>query len=277
MFSKVMPLTAVLMLLAAATANADGPVVKEVHYGTASPEQQMKVYEPDEPGARIVVLVHGGGWNQQKLPNEYMDAGQAEALTDEGFSVFDINWRQDSSTVRAFPMEVEDVVSATRYAIEHATEYRVDPTNVVLLGFSSGGQLAESAAGILGASARGVISMSGPTNWVTLVHDVQTRVIVSQKLIGFIDLALGCNAKTGPCEESYEKAWSPIFNISIAPAWLLFSAEIDLVPESQQKEMLEALQAAGASATLTVVPGKGHSVTYWKTVEPQVAAFIREH
>jgi acetyl esterase/lipase len=277
MLTRLVLSAGAIVLIGAATASANEPIVREVHWG-AAPEQELAVYEPANAGGTTVVSIHGGGWNQQKAPLTPLDGAQADALADHGFTVFDVNFRQDSETLRAFPMEVEDVVAATHYAIEHAAAYRGNPANVVLIGFSSGGHLVQRAAEVLGESVRGVISLSGPTNLVTLVQDVQEKKITSSLFTKDIGFALGCDAKTGPCEESYEREWSPIFNISTAvPAWLLFSAEIDLVPVSQAKEMDEALTTAGATATLTVVPGKGHSITYWSTVESQVVSFINEH
>jgi acetyl esterase/lipase len=283
MWTKDMPtwtrlalLVGAITLMGGATASASTAPITEIRYGP-SPSEQLAVYDPPNPVA-TVVLVHGGGWVHQSSTSKPALGQEASALQSAGFAVFDVNYDQATETQRAFPLEVEDIVAATRFAIAHAAEYGGDPNNVVLIGNSAGGQLVMRAAAILGTHVRGVVSLSGPTNFTTLVGDVQEGLITYSAFITDIDWALGCRARVpGSCDERYERYWSPIFNISTTPAWLLFSAEIDLVPESQSQEMYDALRAAGASATLTVVPGKGHAVTYWSTIERQVITFIREH
>ena len=41
--------------------------------------------------------------------------------------------------------------------------------------------------------------------------------------------------------------------------------------------MREALTAAGAEVKLTVVPGQGHAMSYWSTVESELVAFVKAH
>lgn len=263
------------LLVAAASANAS-VTVTEIHYGPG-PAEQLSVYDPPTPVA-TVVLVHGGGWVYQSSPTRPALGQEAKTLQSAGFAVFDPNYPQATETQRAFPVQVEAIVRATEYAIAHASEYGGDPNNVILVGDSAGGQLVMRAAALLGSTIRGVVSLSGPTNFVTLARAAHEGTLTDSTFVNDLTWALGCRVRrAGACSESFLREWSPIDNISTVPAWLLFSAEIDLVPESQAQEMYEALQAAGASATLTVVPGRGHAVSYWSNVASQVVAFIREH
>jgi acetyl esterase/lipase len=267
---------AIATLASCASASAStAPPVTELH-DSSSLFDQLAVFDPPLPVA-TVVLVHGGGWVYQNAPTQPALGQEARAMQAAGYAVFDVNYDQATETQPAFPLEVGDIVAATEYAIAHAAEYGGDPNNVVLVGNSAGGQLVMRAAAILGTKVSGVVSLSGPTNFVTLAQDVREGTIVDGTLITDINWALGCRIRRGTCREGFEREWSPIDNISTTPAWLLFSAETDLIPESQAQEMYEALQADGAEAELTVVPGKGHAVSYWSTVAPQVVAFIGEH
>jgi acetyl esterase/lipase len=261
---------------AAAPASATLPIYREVAYGP-EPAEKATIYAQTKAGSTAVVLIHGGGWRLQKLPTE--DGFQSKSLQMHGFTVFDINYTQDSPTERAFPLETNDVMAATRWAIEHAAEYGANPSNFVLLGGSAGGQLAARSAELLDEAApgtvRAVVSLSGPMNFATLIQLALNGTLKDRPYILSIGQALGCTGALATCSPSYEAEWSPALNIPPAaacPAWLLVSSEVDVVATQQEQEMLADLQAGGCSASNVLVP-TGHGFSYWTTVAPQIFAF----
>jgi acetyl esterase/lipase len=252
------------------------PIFRGVSYGP-SPAETATIYGQVRPGATTVVLVHGGGWRLQPLATE--EGSEAKSLQVQGFVVFDVNYDQDSATERAFPLETNDIVAATEWAIANAASYGANPANVVLLGGSAGGQLVARAAEQLDAAkpgaVRAVISLSGPMNFSTLVALAQNGTIKDRGYVLSIGQALGCNGDLAACSPGYEDEWSPALNIpaSGCPDWLLFSSEVDVVAQAQASEMLTDLQTAGCKATWDVVP-TGHGFSFWPTISRRVYAFV---
>jgi acetyl esterase len=268
-------LVALLTLPAHALAHAS-PIERGVSYGP-SPSETATVYTQAAGNATIVILVHGGGWRLQKLATE--EGSQSLSLQQRGFAVVDINYDQDSLSEPAFPLESNDVIAATRWAIAHASGYGGNAANVVMLGGSAGGQLVAMAAeqldGESPGTVRGVVSLSGPMNFTTLVPMAIKGEIKDRSYVLSIGQALGCSGALATCSPSYEAEWSPALHIPAVgcPAWLLVSSEVDPVATRQADEMLTDLQSAACTASHEVVP-TGHGFSYWSTVVNQLAAFI---
>ena len=164
-----------------------------------------------------------------------------------------------------------------------AAVYNGDPTNIVLLGGSTGGNLAMLGGEMLDAetagTVRGIVNLSGPADLVTLRAYEEQLKAESKPASLYQPLATALGCRSLPlCTEAQEREWSPTARIPAAascPAWYLAGGEADTVlPIAQQREMLAALEAAGCSATLRVVPN-GHSFAYWAKIAPEVVAFLR--
>lgn len=269
--------------LAAATRAAHRPpkgsgetIYRSLSYGP-SPHEILDVYASSTPGSTTIVLVHGGGWRKQR------DLAKLEAesrsLQRAGLTVFNINYDQDSSSARAFPLESNDVVEATRWAVAHAAGFDGDPHNVVLIGGSAGGQLVAIAAEQLAVSdpgmVRGVISLSGPMNFVSLWPQIEDRQIENENFRLSVELALGMTG-THKFPTAFAEEWSPTMHVprSGCPAWLLLHSQNEGIPVSQAEEMQAALERAKCRSTLDVVPGKEHSFAYWTRVRREIGSFI---
>jgi len=252
------------------------PIYRGVSYGP-SPEEMATIYAQTTPDATTVILVHGGGWREQKLATE--EGVVANALQLQGFTVFDINYDQDSPTTPAFPLEVNDVVSATEWAIANAATYGANPANVVMLGGSAGAQLVARAAELMDTgrpgAVRAVAELSGPMNLQTLVAMAIAGKIKSQGYVKSIGQALGCSSSLALCSSSYEAEWSPALNVPVigCPTWLLLSSSTEPTDLSQGEEMLAATQRAGCQTELGLVT-TGHGFSYWPTVAKRVFAFF---
>src|SRR6202161_4689295 len=142
--------------------SAPQPAISSLSYGPLE-EEQLTVFPARSAGAPSVLLVHGGGWSKQA--NETEVPWVAEDLQSAGFAVFDANYPQDSNTQPAFPLEPEAITAAAEWVRANATSYHRSATNIVLVGGSAGGQLAEMTATRFPVAA--VVSLSGPTTLVT--------------------------------------------------------------------------------------------------------------
>jgi len=97
----------------------------------------MAMSEPGQPLAcrfPLVVYVQGSAWQEQEL-------GQAlPALVDfsnRGYVVAIVEYRP--SFVATFPAQIRDARTAIRFLRDHAAQFAIDPTRVVMWGDSSGG------------------------------------------------------------------------------------------------------------------------------------------
>jgi acetyl esterase/lipase len=267
-----------------------GPFYERVAYGPKLGEL-ADIWASPTPNSRTIILIHGGGWRKQG-GLRYLKK-QAMSLQAQGFTVFSINYRQDTASKPAFPLEPQDVILATQWAIAHAASYNADPANVVLVGGSAGGNLAELAAEQLdtakAGTVRAVVSLSGPTDFETLIPLVEDGTIHNRNFITSIYRAIGGDEEEGffggegdegeevQLTQALMREGSPTMHIpskANCPDWLLFSSEEDLVPLPQAEEMYGDLLKAGCKATLQIVPGGQHAFAYWNHVEDSVFSFI---
>jgi acetyl esterase/lipase len=263
---------------ATATSDPYGTVYEYVPYGP-SPNEVADIYVSPVPNSPTVILVHGGGWRQQgPLGRLHLPA---MALQQQGFTVFEINYDQDSLTTPAFSLEPDDVIEATRWAIGNGARYNANPAKVVLLGGSAGGQLVALAAERLDAvspgTVDGVVTLSAPTNFLTLLPLLEANSITNESFETSVYRALGIKDETPtPADLAFAAEWSPALHAPVAscPRWFMFSSEKDFVPISQSQEMTGNLVAAGCRAKLGVVPGGEHSFDYFRYVKPAIFNFI---
>lgn len=121
---------------------------------------EMDVTRPVSGPAPVVIMVHGGSWQggsrtDLSALNHY--------LTARGYVTAAISYRL--APEHKFPAQKEDVLAAVAYLKRNAEALGVDPTRIVLMGRSAGGQLALIAGYTANDPAiRGVISLYGPVD-----------------------------------------------------------------------------------------------------------------
>jgi acetyl esterase/lipase len=253
-------------------------MVESVPYGP-SPSEIADIYPSDVPQSPTVIFVHGGGWKRQGPLSEF--SLKAMELQQHGFTVFVINYTQDSPGVPAFPLEPNDVIAATHWAIANATSYNGNPKDVVLVGGSAGGNLVALAAEELDSASpgtvRAVVSLSGPMNFITLNSLIENETVTNETFIHSVNQALGVNNRSPTFPRSYAEEWSPALHVPTmnCPNWLIFNSEAELIPLSQAEEMYADLLKAKCKATLEVVPGAEHSFAYFNLVKSTIFSFIK--
>jgi acetyl esterase/lipase len=255
--------------------------IEAVPYGSSS-FQESNIYPSPVSGSPVVVLVHGGGWRKDAWLG--VVEPQAKSLQGQGFTVYEINYRHDTTTTTAFPMEPNDVIAATRFAISTASSYGGDPSKVVMVGGSAGAQLSALAAGQIDAetpgAVDGVVTLStAGANFLTLRPLIEQELMINESFEISVERALGWYlSKGGSFPQAYAERWSPTLHPpagATCPRFLLFNSEEEFIPLSQAEEMQQSLTSAGCSSSLTVVPGNEHGFMYFHVVKPQVFNFIR--
>ena len=123
----------------------------------------MDFYRAVNAGAApCVVMIHGGGWDsgdRTQLPaiNHH--------LARRGYAVAAVSYRLAPAT--RWPGQADDITAAILYLKAHAAELGIDPTRLVLMGRSAGGQLATALAyGKTDTAVRGAVSFYGPHDQV---------------------------------------------------------------------------------------------------------------
>jgi acetyl esterase/lipase len=209
-----------------------------------------------------VVFLHGKGWRSGDRSE--MNS-LVEGIARLGYVGVTVEYRL---VPRArFPAQVEDCKAAIRFLRAHATQYRIDPGKIGVVGFSAGGYLAAmlgvttSADGFEGnggsreqsSEVQTVVSFFGPTDFTTRdwPADLETEVIAP---------FLGGSFADRP--EVYRRA-SPVNFVRKGAAPFLFfhGTEDVLVPIDQSRRLALHLQQVGVSAPVVVFEREGHGFT----------------
>jgi acetyl esterase/lipase len=107
----------------------------------------VRVYRPADQGdgAPLLVWCHGGGWVAGDLAMPEADATAREVATRAEATVVSVDYRLALEGVW-FPVPLDDVVAAFRWAVAEAPALGADPSRVSLGGASAGANLAAGAA-----------------------------------------------------------------------------------------------------------------------------------
>jgi pectinesterase len=84
-----------------------------------------------------IIIIHGGGWRTGNREQHYP---MAQKLASLGYVCFTPEYRL--STEALFPAAIFDVKSAIRWVRNNASKYNIDENQIVVLGFSAGGEIA---------------------------------------------------------------------------------------------------------------------------------------
>lgn len=84
-----------------------------------------------------VIIIHGGGW---RTGNREQHFPMAQKLASLGYICFTPEYRL--STEALFPASIFDIKSAIRWVRENASVYNFNPNQIIVLGFSAGGEMA---------------------------------------------------------------------------------------------------------------------------------------
>ncbi len=213
----------------------------------------LDLYSPRmaEGPAPGVIVIHGGGWrssDRKELPklNQYLAA--------RGYLVASIDYRLAPRA--RFPAALEDVKAAVAYLKTHAAEFGLDPTRLVLLGRSAGGELALLAAYTADdPDIRGVVAFYAPADLHhSYTHPANRWVIDSRAILeGYLG---------GPPDRfsaAYDAA-SPIrfAGPKIPPTLLIHGARDEVVSPAQSERLETRLAEAGAPQLLLRLPWATH-------------------
>jgi len=258
----------------ATTAQAQSPftqtVAANVVYNVASGQElKLDVYRPRDAAAPVPVamFIHGGGWVAGSKEGSVLYALEFQEM---GMAVVNVEYRL--AKVAEAPAAVEDCRCALRWIIRNAEKYKFDVNRIVVVGGSAGGHLAlmtgmaNRAAGFdrscpaeekvrwtgseTGeAKVAAIINYFGITDVNDMLEDGGNPRGYAIEWVGNRNDVARIASKVSPL--TYVRAGLP-------PILTIHGDADKLVPVSHARRLHEALQKAGATSELLILPGAGH-------------------
>lgn len=235
------------------------------------------IHLPDTPapekGYAAVLLIHGGAWSS--MERSAVD-GIAQMLSDNGFAVFNIDYRL--APRHRWPCGIEDCKAALNFLMARGSEFfPLDPGKIFVAGGSSGGHYALiTALTAPKGSVAGIISLSG-------IDDVFTDFALSpgryQTLLGYV-----------PEKEDLEKIDPASFYYDGAPPILCTHFLRDtVVPADSCRAFAEKVRERGGNVSTCYYDfgrdGQGHAIwipgtnprRLYSDLEEEMLKFLRKH
>lgn len=229
------------------------PDYSDVPYGTKS-WQLTDVYLTQAENPPVVLLVHGGGWNQgDKTDEKYLKL--SNTLREYGCLVYNANYiLSDSPSYEGFPQQLADILTLYRWIqTQGKTAYGGDTSTIILMGYSAGAHivtlfslyhrqldLAEPAI-----HPAAVIGIGGVYSFDCLTDDGVVRLVY--RMLG---------------DSSLWELAQPVNQVKYAtPAlYVLFHNEFDKLVGGRQPELFEsALLENGIQVLTHIYPDSNHA------------------
>jgi acetyl esterase/lipase len=216
------------------------------------------VYLPAKPQGTGTGIVVCPGGSYYHLAMDYEGHQPARWLTSRGIAAFIVKYRLGPKYHH--PVMLQDVLRAIRVVRSRATEFRVRPDRIGVMGFSAGGHLASSAATLFdrpeGHPADGLEGVSSRPDFAVLAYPVITMgQPVTNK--GSEKNLLGEN----PSRELLDALSTEKQVTSRTPPTFLFHTDADDgVPAENSVLFYLALRKAGVPAELHVYQKGEHGV-----------------
>ncbi|MFJ2668220.1 alpha/beta hydrolase [Nocardia fluminea] len=262
----------------AAQADAIPQSPMRISYGN-SPETFGDLYLPPASHTRlpVVVLIHGGGWAQNRTLAQF-DA-HARALADDGVAVWNIEYRRVNGG-GGWPVtltDVDDAVDALANIVAPRLGDLLDLQRVHLAGHSAGGHLAAWTAGSAVPQRHPTLRIRSLT-LMAAVLDLDLAVTEGRD--AFVPKLLGGTPAEVPGR--YRNA-SPIHHLPANDTRVtaLHGDNDRVVAPIQSHRYVEAVTRAGGIADVQILTGTGHGEfadaesSAWKTARDTIIGYIR--
>ena len=239
-----------------------------------SPADVADLWLPDGPGPHpVVIMVHGGCW-QKSIADRRLMNWMAEGLRQQGWAVWNIEYRGVDEAGGGYPGTFRDVAAAADQLAERASMFNLDLSRVTGIGHSAGGHL------VLWLAARHKLPLTSP---LAAPHSLRMSGVVISG--GLADLEASrpvtlpsCldavyDRLTGPASQQRPDPLSdtsPVRLLPIGIPIISVNGEDDrIAPPMLGEALTQAARAAGDTARAIRVPASGHV----ELVAPETAAF----
>jgi acetyl esterase/lipase len=238
------------------------PRFADVAYGSR-PDQRLDLTLPDPqrfPGDRpVIVWLHAGGWeagsrkDPAPFPMRQVARGYAVANVDYGLA-----------PRLHYPTSLHDIELAITWLRRNASAFALDPSRVVVAGYSAGAELAALVARNEPRNVRGVIGISGGYNLVAMSR---SRNPWEREAAGSLVGRVPGAAAAATVADSVAAGIPPLFVIH---------ARVDpLFPYNEQVAAMVAAWSRVSSVVVQLVGG-GHGIDFAHLDTRRVDGFIDE-
>lgn len=246
---------------------------ERIAYG-AGAQQFGELWMPAGDGLHpVIIMIHGGCWLAD-LPGLELQHELSRALRDEGYAVWNIEYRRIGHPGGGYPGTFQDVAAAADFLRTIAQARRLDLARVVTVGHSAGGQLALwlAARPRLPANSalrtanplpiRGAVSLAG-------IVDLAAYRATGPDACGgppTIDSLVGAASRQG--QDVYADT-SPAALLPLRVPLILFAGGRDPIvpPQFAVEYQQAATQAGDEDAGATILPAAGH----FELIDPRSA------
>ncbi len=228
----------------------------DVAYGTDARQTMDLDFIADRSDTTpLAVLIHGGGWSAGDKKDL---KGTENYFVSRGINVININYRltdTGSHSVRA-PDLLQDVGNAIKMLHANAGIWHVRSSGYVPYGFSAGAHLAlwysysYDKENLIPA----VIGLGTPTKFDDPKWQTNPYIFVA-----YTDLPpLTGEPWASHAEDSLLRDYSPYYQSSFKPTFLLYGDKDQVVPPSQSGLMMSKLNETGTTAAFFPLPNGSH-------------------
>ncbi len=180
-----------------------------------------------------VIVIHGGSWD---TGSRVSFVGQfLELLTAAGYNWFSIDYRKNG--LNHYAESVDDVRAAVEFVRCHASEFRIDPKKIALLGEDAGAHLAALLAADKSVGIKAVVGIGG-------FYDFRQMPVVGSPY----------SIQASPITADLK---------SFPPALLIHGANDRDVPPQQASQFCETLRTPGRACEYIAVEGAIHRAENW--------------
>ena len=216
-----------------------------------------------------VVVFHGGGWIRSSKETT-MNALCLPYLN-KGFVVCNVEYRVASAATA--PAAVTDALNATKWFLDHADKYNVDPNRIVVTGASAGGHLA-LMVGMTPESAN-----LGPVTKVAAIVNGYGITDVADLLEGLHRQSWATEwIPEHPERMELAKRVSPMTYVrhDLPPILTVQGQNDTTVPIEHGIKLTKALEEAKVDAKIIIVPDAAHdfSARQWPLINAHIFEFL---
>jgi acetyl esterase len=211
-----------------------------------------------------VVLIHGGGFiagtrNEEPAWNRF--------YTGRGYVVFDVDYRLATATYHTWDKAAADIAAAILWIGNHAVDYSVDMSKLLLVGGSAGGALALQVAygiaeGTLQTYEPGLLPLPKavvaifPAPDITAIWDSTTR------FLGLVSHSV-CDKYVGGSPQDFPQAYATVdvarHVSSHSPPTLVIAGQHDhVIPYQSQVQFVDVLAKNGVPHEFISLPFTDH-------------------
>jgi len=227
-------------------------VEKNVVFGRGGDvELKLDVYRPASASKRTAIIhYHGGGFARGSKDGL---ANAVAPLTALGYVNIAAQYRL--AGVAKWPAQIHDVKAAIRWTRANASRLDIDPTRIVIAGYSAGGHLALFAAGTQNVSEfEG--SNGTPGVSTSLAGCLAYYAVAGGDWPGF---RASFPMPAGASEDAWRAATPGTYAKNFPPTILHHGLADTTVPPVSSQDLLKVLQAASIPSELHTLSGVPHA------------------